>query len=850
MRKVKKITSIVLAVLMVVSMVSVMAVSASAATYVAEVNGTPYETLQAAIDAAQDGDTVELTADITLNPQNISGESAKFGAYITKSITIDGKNHTVTSGVKGVSGDVDVVFKNITINNSQNGAICIITRGGIGSLSLDNVKLDTQGCSSGYNQPLTIGGTQYTQAKVDVKNSIIQTNNEASKYYAIILWNPVDLTIKDSTIKGWACVYQKPFEDGTTDKTEVTIDNSTLVSKGIKGSSNHFAAIMTEESDFSCNVTNSEINVTAAENTYQGVVAAKYGVSGFDVELGTGNDVTMTGDTAIIGYNFDPDNHEIAVSGGTFNKPVDEYYCAEGYIPVNENTHTVGGPFVAKIGDTGYATLQAALDAAQAGDTVTLLKDITDTSIKYPIDPRFAYFVTGKSEITIDGNGHTVNVGGRGFGVAGDGVGADITFKNITINNTTSDGRAIDTRGNKIASLTLDNVTLYTPTGASQALTIGGNQASTTDVNIKDSTLEARYAITTFNPVDMTIDGSEITGWACLNIKAASSSAGSHGSTFTVTDSTLNSTNPFAGPTNEFALIKIEDNDVDVNITGSTLNINGAQNNQAIVSCQDLSFNQTTDNTVTLGDGNTVNFSGDTSYVSVAPTDGEGMVISGGAFSEPVPAELCADTYVPVVNGDGTYGVGIETNPLNPFEMAAADISDGNKFGLTCDYLKGTLLGVQKKEAMTYDIPGSDVTSESHQEGQKNIRFVAVLDTQLIQDMVGADDYGFVLAKVSADKQYSDKIENIKYGMESAKTISAKDTFNNVCGKTDEALAYGDPGADTPYKYVTCAVNDIEDDSKIVARFYYKKGDKVYYAKYAGQNYQYTGCMAAWSDLV
>ena len=543
MRMTKKITSIVLAVLMVVSMVSVMAVSVSAAAYVAEVNGTPYETLQAAIDAAQDGDTVELTADITLNPQNISGESAKFGAYITKSITIDGKNHTVTSGsgtartfgVKGVSGDVDVVFKNITINNSQNKAICIITRGGIGSLSLDNVKLDTQGCSSGYNQPLTIGGTQYTQAKVDVKNSTIQTNNEASKYYAIILWNPVDLTIKDSTIKGWACVYQKPFEDGTTDKTEVTIDNSTLVSKGLSGSSNHFAAIMTEESDFSCNVTNSTIDVTAADNTYQGVVASN-GVSGFDVELGTGNDVTMTGDTAIIGYNFDPDNHEIAVSGGTFNKPVDEYYCAENYDPV--------------------------------------------------------------------------------------------------------------------------------------------------------------------------------------------------------------------------------------------------------------------------------------------------------------------------VNGDGTYGVGIETNPLNPFMITAADAKaiDDNKFGLSCDYLKGTLLGVQKKEDLNTNekVPGSDKTSESNQEGAKNIRFVAVIDTDLIRNLGPDDDYGFVLAKVDSNHGYSNTgIENLKANWGNGeKTISAKDTFNNVCGTTDEALAYGNPNANTPYKYVTCAVNDIEDDSKIVARFYYKKDGVTHYAKYAGHNYQYTGCIS------
>ena len=145
---------------------------------------------------------------------------------------------------------------------------------------------------------------------------------------------------------------------------------------------------------------------------------------------------------------------------------------------------------VAKVGETEYDTLQAAINAAQNGDTVKLVADITDTSITYPGDTRFAYFVTGKSGITIDGDGHTVNVGGRGFGVAGDGVGANITFKNITINNSTpgtsTSGRAIDTRGNKISTFTLDNVALNctSTSGNPQALTIGGSQDTPVNVNI------------------------------------------------------------------------------------------------------------------------------------------------------------------------------------------------------------------------------------------------------------------------------------------------------------------------------------------------------------------------------
>ena len=128
------------------------------------------------------------------------------------------------------------------------------------------------------------------------------------------------------------------------------------------------------------------------------------------------------------------------------------------------------------------------------------------------------------------------------------------------------------------------------------------------------------------------------------------------------------------------------------------------------------------------------------------------------------------------------------------------------------------------------------------------MRFIAVLDTDLVQD---ADDYGFVLAKANnTNKTYAEiNYDAIKAGDDRVKTISAKGTYNNVCG-TGDYSAYGDPTDDTTdYKYITCAVNNVTDDDKVIARFYYKKDGNTYYAKYAGHNYQYTGCMAAWSDL-
>jgi co-chaperonin GroES (HSP10) len=57
-------------------------------------------------------------------------------------------------------------------------------------------------------------------------------------------------------------------------------------------------------------------------------------------------------------------------------------------------------------------------------------------------------------------------------------------------------------------------------------------------------------------------------------------------------------------------------------------------------------------------------------------------------------------------------------------------------------------------------------------------------------------------------------------------------------------MKYGDPTDDsTDYKYITCAVNGMSDDDMVVARFWVKINDTIYYAKYAGHNYKYTGCM-------
>ena len=222
-------------------------------------------------------------------------------------------------------------------------------------------------------------------------------------------------------------------------------------------------------------------------------------------------------------------------------------------------------------------------------------------------------------------------------------------------------------------------------------------------------------------------------------------------------------------------------------------------------------------------------------------TDGastSSLKISGGLFHQNVK-RYCDDGFECVATETPDMYTVKANNPLNPMNVVASAIDDGNAFGIKTDYLMGTLIGVQKKT-----VAGQGTST---QEGTNNMRFIACLDTDILQS---AEDYGFVVAKVDDTKDYSNTnidalVANWGNG---EKTVSAKDTYNNVCGTP----AYGDPTdslGHTDYKYITCAINNVSSSDKFVARFYVKTGGKTYYAKYSGHDYKYTGCIAAWSDL-
>ena len=390
---------------------------------VAQIGDTKYETLQAAFNAAHDGDVVLLLGDYDAASEAMAGGMRQF--VINKSFTLDGQGHTVTTkdrgfGVGNVNGDVDskinVTFKDITIENMASGARCIDTRGMIGSLTLDGVTLKTDGASGGYTQPLTIGGNQSEIATVNITNSTIQTNEAGTAYYAIITFNPVNMTIEGSTIKGWACIYAKG-EDSSAGSAGSTfnIDNCTLVStNAYSGESNSFGAFVLEDNNVTINVTNSNITLNNTGDQIQAIVAPQDNNVTGSVSLGEGNNVTFEG-SGQCAFELNSTN-SLEVSGGTFNVEVPEEFCADGYIPEDNGDGTYGvkvGTYVAQIGTTKYETLQEALDAAEAEDTpnivINLLNDATlDITAWDGAKNPLSIGTANTLSITINGNAHTL----------------------------------------------------------------------------------------------------------------------------------------------------------------------------------------------------------------------------------------------------------------------------------------------------------------------------------------------------------------------------------------------------------------------------------------------------------
>lgn len=345
----RKVISIILALSMLACMIPAGALTAMAATTpVAKIGSTTYTSFEDALKAAKGGDTITLLNDVSY------GTNGSGLWNITKSITLDGGtghslngwgsrsgNKTTLAINNGGSSKVNVTLKNLTINNAASAGRVIETRGNIGTLTLDNVIVNATG--SGNTQSLTIGGSQSTSAAVVIKNQ--SEINAGNSGYPIIIFNPVNMTVEDSTLSGYCAVYFKaPLSSAGSANSVVLCDRAKILSPNAHPSNdgwNNFGAFVFEDQNGNTKVTLNDCEIyTPEENTaHQYIFAPNLGmVNGYSNIVSE-----ITGDSTIV--NTDQISKwpmqasftsKAVVSGGIYSTNVSlEQLVAPGYKVIN-----------------------------------------------------------------------------------------------------------------------------------------------------------------------------------------------------------------------------------------------------------------------------------------------------------------------------------------------------------------------------------------------------------------------------------------------------------------------------------------------------------------------------------
>ena len=379
---------------------------------VAQIGGTGYATLQAAIDAAKSGDTIVLKKSISateigekkqlqfvkadmnvtldLNQNTITAEAGEAIAINAANITLTVKNGTIENFAKGSYSDGVYAYKES--NNL--------------TLAFENIVLKSR------TQGLAVQGLT-SNSNVNIVNSNITSTEGLGIYYPP---KSGTLTISDSEITG---------------VTGIVVKGSNLVVNGEKTIISGTGPNVDPETYYTGATDGSSTLTETGDAVY---VESGYNDRDISVSI-SGGHLNSKNAKAVRMFVKNGENtsakREISVTGGTFSSDVSAY-VAKGYVQNENGTVEQLGETnaVAKVGGTYYKTLADAVAAAQDGDTITLLKDAELTST-----------LNLAKNITIDGQGKYTIKAANSFTVGSDNktycvlyVSGEVTLKDVTVN--------------------------------------------------------------------------------------------------------------------------------------------------------------------------------------------------------------------------------------------------------------------------------------------------------------------------------------------------------------------------------------------------------------------------------
>ena len=397
---------------------------------VAKVGGTYYKTLADAVAAAQDGGTITLLKDCSSERVNLE----------SKSITIDLNGNTLTS-----TSAYGVMFcaKNghkITVNGTKEGSKLVgtlmVTAGTDGHIEINGGTYE----SSLYCPIYINGAVSSENSTLTVKNAIITASNSESS--------------QDNGVGVYLAGYSTSAFENTTVTApstgiEIRAGRLTLTNCNVTGGNGNVAATANGNGNtvqnaalaISQHTTNKPIDVTINGGTFTGTAP----IYQTDVQgTGSSNVKAEVKNGQFNGTVSAATNGTIAVSGGTFSSAVPVNCCAPGFEPTKNDDGTYGVKIKANLaaevldaqGNTvgAYDTLTAAITAAQNGDTVVLLKNVTE-NVTISADKTITLDLNGKKLTNADEQDTITVALGASLTVTGTGTVDNVTHGKAAVYN-------------------------------------------------------------------------------------------------------------------------------------------------------------------------------------------------------------------------------------------------------------------------------------------------------------------------------------------------------------------------------------------------------------------------------
>lgn len=650
-------------------------------TYVAEVKGVKYETLQAAIDAAAKSATVTLLAD--------TRENVTISTY---GLTLDLNGHTLNGGT--VAGKPALTVKNrVTVKDSSAAQTGTIMREDTAANS---------GVSSHYVIDIQDGWLFFESGSVTNNSGVVGVKGASL------------VRVGDDSVAKYPGL---TISGGTFTQDNfivIKVDRGTFYLKedGTLNSKNSYAV---ENWKFA-EIKGGTVNGTVAAWTYSGGHNSDLTISGgtvngnvLSVNYGSAEGkvakVSITGGTvngALDTRSYDPSTNEltsiddatkatIAVTGGTFSSDPTKYVVEDSAINKNDDgTFGVAKAYLAKVGDTSYYTMDEAFKAQTAsGEAIVMLRDYTTGST----------FNSGTIARTVDLNGHTWTCTGTDANSAAfeiNNPNATLTVKNGKVVSSQLVGLIPSAMGGTIkydnSSLEFDGVVMTTT--AHSGIETNGNNTNDT-VTLRNSTLNVPNGFGIYFPSSgtLTIDNSVINAQT-MGVQVCAGSLNISGAKTAITVSgdgipkTIND-----GAIEDGAAISI------VNRTGY----------------KGLSNIEVKGGTFTAKDGNAAVKA--YNWKDLTPSDftqNDKVSVSGGTFSSAVDESLCADGYIPTKNANGTFGVkvGQYVAEVNGAKYATlAEAIDAAQDGQTVTLLADATEDVVISKSITLDLGGKTLTN-------------------------------------------------------------------------------------------------------------------------------------------